>query len=251
MDTPSFKLAAYIQGDPKANKLALVMPGLLDTKDYPHMRSHTDYLAARGYYALSFDPPGTWESGGTTARYSITNCLKAVDELIQLHGNKPTLLAGHSLGGFIAALAAARNPHVQSIIAIMSPSSFVRQEDGEDKAAGWPLPKWQELGVRPAERDVPNDPAGKRKFNLPYSFVEDSLQYNSLAGLAKLTVPKLFIAGEHDPQIRPQMVQAAYDIAAKPKEMRLLNSDHNYRRRQTLIEEANNMIGAFLDKNHL
>jgi len=57
--TRSFKLAAYIQGKPTADGLAIVLPGKLDTKDYAHMQSHVDFLAERGYLALSFDPPGT------------------------------------------------------------------------------------------------------------------------------------------------------------------------------------------------
>ena len=62
--TESFQLATYSQGDSESKKLALVLPGKLDTKDYSHMKSHVKYLAIMGYFALSFDPPGTWESKG-------------------------------------------------------------------------------------------------------------------------------------------------------------------------------------------
>ena len=97
--TKNFKLAIYSGGNEDANKIALVLPGRLDTKDYVHMTSHVDFLAERGYYALSFDMPGTWESPGNIAEYTTTNYIKAVNELVDYLGNKPTLLLGHSRGG--------------------------------------------------------------------------------------------------------------------------------------------------------
>src|SRR3989344_5911947 len=105
LKTKNFEVAVYIKGDPASAKLAIVTPGRLDTKDYLHNTSLVDYLANRGFYALSFDPPGTWESPGSIDLYTTTNYLKVVDELIEHFGNKPTLLAGHSRGGTVAMLA--------------------------------------------------------------------------------------------------------------------------------------------------
>src|SRR3972149_11567035 len=118
--TKNFELAVYEKGNEGAAKIALVLPGRLDTKDYVHMRSHVDFLAANGFFALSFDPPGTWESPGGIELYTTTNCLVAVDELIAYFGNKPTLLAGHSRGGTVAMLAGTKNPHVDRFISIFS-----------------------------------------------------------------------------------------------------------------------------------
>lgn len=100
--TKTFELAVCAKGDPRSSKLALVLPGRLDTKSYIHNTRLVDYLASRGYFALSFDPPGTWESPGDITLYTTTNYLKAVDELIEYFGGKPTLLAGHSRGGTIS-----------------------------------------------------------------------------------------------------------------------------------------------------
>src|SRR3989344_7326448 len=107
--TSSFELAEYQQGDTNSSKLALVLPGKLDTKDYPHMRSHVDFLAGKGYLAVSFDPPGTWESPGDISLYTMTNYLRSVNELIEHFGNKPTFVMGHSLDGALAMEASFRN----------------------------------------------------------------------------------------------------------------------------------------------
>ena len=96
LKTKNFELAVYEKGDFNSPKLAIAIPGRLDTKDYIHNTSLVDYLASRGYFALSFDPPGTWESPGDMSLYTTTNLIKSVNDLIEFFGNKPTLLAGHS-----------------------------------------------------------------------------------------------------------------------------------------------------------
>ena len=96
--TKSFELAVSTFGDPHAERLALLLPGRLESKDYAHLQSHAAYLAGRDYYAVAFDPPGSWDSPGGIQAYTVTNYLQAVRELIEYYGNKPTLLLGHSLG---------------------------------------------------------------------------------------------------------------------------------------------------------
>src|SRR3990167_9150866 len=115
--TNSFTLATYQKGNPDSKKLALVLPGKLDTKDYAHMRSHVDFLANLGFFALSFDPPGTWESPGDISLYTTTNYLKAIDELIKHFGNKPTFIMGHSRGASISMMGASRNSKIMAYAA--------------------------------------------------------------------------------------------------------------------------------------
>ena len=88
IQTDSFEIAVYSKGDINSKKFALVLPGKLDTKDYFHMKSHVDYLAHLGFFALSFDPPGTWDSPGDIRLYTMTNYLKAIHELIAYFGNR-------------------------------------------------------------------------------------------------------------------------------------------------------------------
>lgn len=124
IQTKNYKLAVYLRGDVNSQKLALVLPGQLDTKDYPHMRSHVEYLSKRGYLALSFDPASTWESPGDYRLYTMTNYLKQINELVEYHGNKPTFVIGHSRGGSMAMLAGINNPHITCFASIMSYCSF-------------------------------------------------------------------------------------------------------------------------------
>jgi pimeloyl-ACP methyl ester carboxylesterase len=241
--TKSFNLSVYQKGNKDAKRIALVLPGKLDTKDYPHMLSHVDYLADRGYLALSFDPAGTWESDGDISLYSMTNYLRAINELIEYFGNKPTFVIGHSRGGSMALLAGTTNKHITHFGAIMSWYSF----DPKVKGSKQDL-EWKESGFKESKRDLPNDPTKFRSFSQPYSFQEDQEQYDMLADLEVSNKPKLFILGDADETVKPEVVKNVYLKAKDPKMLYELKSGHNYRLSVELIKEVNNAIGAFLDK---
>mgnify|MGYP001570469319 FL=1 len=231
----------YEKGDPSSPKLAIVVPGRLDTKDYVHNTSLVDYLASRGYFALSFDPPGTWESTGDIELYTTTNYLKAVDELIEHFENKPTLLAGHSRGGTIAMLAAPQNQFVTHFIPILSYYG----------APSAPEPDKIENGALVLYRDLPpgtKKSENRKRFDLPLGYFEDGQQYDALKGLKICNKPKLFFYGTQDVMNDPEDVKVAYEHSADPKMIHSLNCEHDYRLHPEIVQEVNQVVGRFLDK---
>ncbi len=237
IETPSFKLATYSKGDENASKLALVLPGRLDTKDYVHMTSHVDFLAKRGYYALAFDPPSSWESPGDIKNYSTTNYLKAVNELID-QINKPTLLLGHSRGGAVSMLAS-RNPKVKTLVLAMANYGNTTE----------PAPSEVENGCAVSLRDLPPGDirtAEKKKFLLPLSYFEDSKLYKPAEALAKFKGPKLLICATNDEFIKPEEVQAVYDSLGAPKTFLELNTEHDYRLHADMVDAVNAAIANLL-----
>ncbi|NTU46873.1 alpha/beta hydrolase [Candidatus Roizmanbacteria bacterium] len=240
--TTSFELGIYEKGAENTEKLALVLPGFLDTKDYPHMRELVDMLAASGFHALSFDPPGTWESSGEIALYTMSNYLQAIDELVAYFGNPPTFAVGHSRGGSMAMIAGVRNPHITVFASIMSFYSFDASSPGPHTNSAW-----KETGFRESKRDIPGSPDFKQ-FRLPYSHYLDSLQYNVLEDLKSCTKPKLFVYGSRDTTVNPEIVQTAYEAAASPKELHSIESDHDYRHDTESIREVNNIVTSFANR---
>jgi len=234
VQTKSFELAVYEQGDPTALKLAVVLPGRLDTKDYAHMHSHVNFLAGKGYLALSFDPPGTWESPGDISLYTPQNYLKAIDEVVEKYGNRPTVLVGHSRGGSMAMLAGINNTYVTHFVAIMSHYG--------------PSEKPQESSdIHISYRNVPpgtERTKEKKQFNLPMNYFDDSTPYT---GLETCTKPKLFFLGKKDDQVLPEDVRESYELAAEPKMIHVIDSEHDYRLHPEAVEEVNRTIGEFLD----
>jgi pimeloyl-ACP methyl ester carboxylesterase len=146
-------------------------------------------LAKLGFHALAFDPPGSWESPGTIESYTVTNYLNAVNEMIEHYGNKPTILIGHSLGGSVAMLAAANNPHITAYVALMSLVSEPRATED---------PEWKAGGKVTFYRDLPpgdHHTDEQKQYDLPYTFFEDSLAHDAKAALQTCHKPKLFILG--------------------------------------------------------
>ena len=233
INTPSFELAIYKKGDENAEKLLLCLPGRLDTKDYAHMQSHVDFFASKGYLAISFDPPGTWESSEDISLYTTQNYLKAVYELIELYGNRPTVTLGHSRGGTMAMMAGINNPYVTHFVAVMSHYG--------------PSEKPNESGdVRVSYRDLPpgnEETEEKKQFDLPMSYFDDLTPY---AGLESCTKSKLFFLGKHDDLVLPEDVRETYELAAEPKQLYELDSDHDYRYHPEVIREVERVTEEFL-----
>ncbi len=235
IQTKSFKLAVYHQGSLDASRLALLLPGRLDTKDYPHMRSHVDFLASKGYLAVSFDPPGTWESPGDISLYTMTNYLAAINELIEHFGSKSTVLIGHSRGGTMAMLAGCRNKYVTHIVNIFG------------KAHTHAIPEAMKPGDSEEDgRDLPGDPTQFKIYKLPYEFFADATKYDTYAEVVTCTKPKLFISGLHDTFAPPETMSEMYNISVEPKKLVTLDCDHDYRLRPEMIERVNDTISQFL-----
>lgn len=238
--TNSFEIAVYEKGNKNSPKLALVIPGRLDTKDYVHMTSLVDHLASKGYFAVTFDPPGTWESPGGIDLYSTTNTLKAIDELIEYYGNRPTLLVGHSRGGCNAMLSCCSNQYATGFIAIMSNS-------GQSKVDH----PGQNDTVHMSYRDMPPGTARtaeQKEFPLPVSYFDDNAKYDAKEGLENCQKPKLFFYGAQDALVSEKAVRETYELSAEPKMIHELDTEHDYRLHPDIIAEVNNVIDEFLSK---
>jgi pimeloyl-ACP methyl ester carboxylesterase len=236
--TKSFDLAIYAKGDVDSPKLALILPGRLDTKDYIHMRDLVDFLGAKGYYALSFDPPGTWDSPGGTVLYSTSNYIKSVNELISFYGSKPTVLLGHSRGAAVAILAGSLNPSVTSIVAVAA-------------SYGQPTPPSQDIiqsGFLLEQRDLP--PGGhrteeKKQFHLPAEYFNDAVQYSAAETLRRCKKPKLIFYCDDDEFTKPERVKEVYEEVPEPKMLHELRSTHDYRLYPEAMEEVRRVVSEF------
>lgn len=230
-----------MRGNENADKIALLLPGRLDTKDYINFDSHLQYLEEKGFLAVSFDPPGTWESPGGIELYTTTNYIKAVNELIEYFNNRPTLLFGHSRGGTVAILLAQENPNVIGVIAAMpnlgAPIS--------------PNPESIKNGYKVSYRDIPpgsHKTKQQKEFHLPVAYFNDGEKYNPATTIKNLKKPKMILFGDKDDLFDPEIVEKKCREFPEPKIIKKLNSAHSYRRYPKIIIEVNELIGQFIDK---
>lgn len=231
------KIAAVIhRPNIDTNKLAILCPGYLDTKDYMHLVALADSLANHGYTAIRFDPTGTWESEGDTSEYLTSQYLKDINSVLEYmikEGDyKNVLLGGHSRGGQVSILYAARDPRISEVLGIMPSSGGVEGQQRE---------KWEKFGVRISYRDIPSSDEQK-EFRVPFIHVLDRDQFDALADTKKIKVPVVLIAGELDISVPWQKVKKLFDNANEPKKFILAKGiDHEYRHKLADIEKINVM----------
>ena len=239
--TKSFEIAVNSSGDKNSSKVAILLPGRLDTKDYANFDSHLDYLAHLGFYAVALDPPGTWDSPGGIELFTTTNYLAAVNELIEYLGNKPTLLFGHSRGGAVANIIGTTNPAVVCIITAMASFGAPTPPDHETIKAG----------VYLDHRDFPpgteKNPRQKI-FAVPLSYFTDGGKYNDAEVLKSCLKPKLVFYGANDEFSSPKRVKKIFATLPDPKELHWLKCTHDYRYFPQIINEVNQATKIFLEQ---
>ena len=54
--------AAVHYPETKTERLAILCPGYVDSKDYKHLVGLAEALSKQGYTVVRFEPTGTWES---------------------------------------------------------------------------------------------------------------------------------------------------------------------------------------------
>ncbi|NMC51768.1 alpha/beta hydrolase [Candidatus Kuenenbacteria bacterium] len=236
--TKSFELAILSRGDCSAPKLAILIPGRLDTKDYINFVSHAEYLTGNGFLAVAFDPPGVWGSPGGIELYTTTNYIKAINELIEYFGDKPTLLLGHSRGA-AAAILASSNINVIGVVSVMANFGAPTVPSGEAQGKGFEITR----------RDLPpgGTPTKERKeFTLPIAYWDDGKKYNTIETLKKCIKPKLIVCGTTDQFTTPDEVKNLYKMIPEPKMIKEINCNHDYRYYLGAIQEVEEALGQFL-----
>lgn len=233
------KLAAAIHyPETPTDRLAILCPGYLDSKDYQHLVSLAEILCQQGYTVVRFDPTGTWVSDGNIADYTHTQYLKdiksVVEYMLQQAHYQHVLLGGHSRGGQMALLYAARDPRISLVLGIMPSFGPVTGHQREE---------WEKTGISVSRQDLPDNPSEKREFRVPFSHVQDRDRYDVISDVKNIDVPIILIAGERDEQVLPADVKEIYDNANEPKKFIVIpDIGHDYRHHADQIKAVNKII---------
>jgi dienelactone hydrolase len=240
---PSSKgnLAAVIYySKKKTGKLAILCSGYLDSKDYSHLTGLAETLSKEGYTVVRFDSTGVWESDGNISDYTTTQYLEDIknvlEYMLQQANYEHILIGGHSRGGQVAILYAARDPRISLVLAVM-PSSKLTTKIGKR------YKDWQKTGISTSYRDLPDNREQKRVFHVPYSHAVDKDKYDVVKDVKKVKVPIIFIAGELDDQCPQELVKEIFNSANEPKKLALISGiGHNYRFNDDEIKLVNKNI---------
>ena len=216
-------------------KLALLLPGYLDSPDYLHLKTFDKRLSELGYTVERLDPCHLWETGDVN-NYTITNFIKQIRERVESYKDqKPeeVILIGHSMGGFTSIIAGSRIEEVTKIVALCPPPDRY----GSEK-------EWKGTGFRHSERDLPDDPTKFRSFDVPYSFAKDGLQYSAKDEVKKINKPLMIFIALDDEVVPPELTEQIVANANNPYVVRQPNMEHDFRHSQ----EECNIVMAGIEK---
>ncbi|MCK4829604.1 alpha/beta fold hydrolase, partial [bacterium] len=166
--------------------LAFVMHGLGGFKEHLHVQAMADAFKEKGYTVIRFDTTNTiGESDGDYSDATTTNYYQDLEDVIswaksQKWYQEPFCLAAHSLGGICTALYAENYPKKIKALAPISTvvSGELSLEVKPEEKAEWKKTGWQ---IKESKSK-----SGVMK-KLSWSYMEDSLKYNLLEKVDKLT----------------------------------------------------------------
>src|SRR3989344_7641091 len=239
---PSTKgnLAAAIHyPENKTDKLAILCPGYLDSKDYRQLVGLAEVLREQGYTVVRFEPTGTWESEGDISDYTTSQYLEDIKSVLEYMlnqtGYKQILLGGHSRGGAVSILYAAMDSRISIVLGIMPSSGWTMNEARREEL--------KKAGVSISIRDLPNDQNKTREFPVPYSHAEDRDCYNVLNDVKRVKARVVLIAGALDDIVLPEDVKEIFNNANGPKKFAVIpNIGHDYRFNDEEIKVVNKKV---------
>lgn len=219
-------------------KLALLLPGFLDSPDYLHLKTFEKRLIELGYTVERLDACNLWTTGNTS-NYSITNYLKQIEERILFYKNKSPeeiILIGHSLGGLVSIIAGNKFNSVTKIVSLCAPADISNLSK-----------KWHGNNPKHSERDMPDNIQSTKSFEIPHTFVEDGLQYSAIKEVKKLHKPIMIFIALGDTSVLPQETEKIIANANNPYTVRKNNMEHNFRFSQNDCEIVMKEIENFLN----
>lgn len=219
-------------------KLALLLPGYLDSPDYLHMLTFEKGLKEMGYVVERLDPCNLWKYGDVE-NYTITNFIKQIKERIDFYKDQnpeEIVLIGHSNGAFTSLVAGARIPEVTKIIALCPPPN----KDGSEH-------KWVN-GVRVSKRDLPDNPNEFREFAIPDTHIKDAIQYSAVEDVKKIHKPIMIFIALDDTVVKPEWTEEIVSNANNPYVVRQPDMGHDFRFSQKECDIVFSEIKKFLEK---
>ncbi|HEX5430682.1 MAG TPA: YqiA/YcfP family alpha/beta fold hydrolase [Bryobacteraceae bacterium] len=167
---------------------------------------------------------------GNFSGLTITGQLKVIERAV---ADRPAILMGSSLGGYLAALFASRSTAIWKLILMAPAFEFPRR--WRERYSPEEMERWQQLGYTEVFH------YGYREERaLGYQLVVDSLQYEDDPDFGQ---PALIFHGIHDETV-PVEISKAYAARHDDVTLRLLDSGHELTDR---VEEMWTQTAAYLD----
>ena len=235
-------IAPRVQAARDAETLAVLVPGFLDSASWAGTRSLAGDLHRSGRTAVSFDPRGTFSTPGAVDQVRPSIQIRdAISAIGMVRPHARTVFIGHSLGASIAVFAAAEDPRVTDVVAIMPPRCFVWPHDFDPARNTW----------RRVRRLVVATPGStvQWQFKVPPAVVVDAVGHDLPARLRTMPAHQriLFIAGRDDTVIPVSAVERLFgECSSRDKSIAVLPVGHDYRDHPDQLRQVNDAVLTWL-----
>jgi uncharacterized protein len=218
-------IAVVIEKSDPQKGLVFIMHGLGGFKEQDEIKTLAETFKEKGFTVVRFDTTNTFgESDGKYEDATLTGYYNDLEDVIDWAKKRnwyqhPFALVGSSLGGISTILYAERHPKDIFALAPISPvvsgklSMETQKKYHAESFANWEKSGWRET------KSISKPGVIKR---LPFSAVEDWLQYDTIPNAKNLTMPVLIIVGEDDTSTPPEVVKILYDAVPGPKKMEVI-----------------------------
>ena len=196
----------FHEGSANCRDLLIIGHGVTGNKDRPFVVALADAVSASGINVIRFSFAGNGDSDGQFRDCTIS---KEVDDLqavlsVVEEKNYRAIYAGHSMGGAVGVLTAAKDSRIKFLISLagmVSTEKFYDTEFGEETP---------DTGCMWEEPDCPLSSAFKNDLKGIHSTAPQA---------ARITVPWLLIHGTADDVVLIDDSQEAYSLASEPKKL--------------------------------
>jgi pimeloyl-ACP methyl ester carboxylesterase len=226
--------------------LAFVIHGLGGYREQPHVEAMVRAFLDKEVAVVRFDAINSFgESDGCYQDATVTGYYQDFQQVIkwasiQSWYRMPFFIAGHSLGGMCAVLYAEQNASSVCGLIPISPvvsgrlSLDAHREKNQNELEMWESTGW--LETQSAD--------GKRIKRLPWSHMQNRLQYDLLQEASRINMPTLIIVGSADVTTPPDHAKILFDSILSKKTFQIIEdaphtfrSDFHLQRLEKIISE--------------
>ena len=199
-------------GSKNSRNLVVIGHGVTGNKDRPFIVALAEALACSGIPALRFSFSGNGASSGRFVDSTISKEIEDLGAMLDALKGFTIGYAGHSMGGAVGVLLAARDERVELLISLagmVHTKAFAQREFGN---------------VKPGEGFMWDEPA----YPLSQAYMDDLTKLNSVVDSASLIhAPWLLIHGTADDVVPNQDSRDIFARANQPKQLiELEDSNH-------------------------
>lgn len=224
----------------------IILHGFTGYKEEKHIEELAKELSRRGFVIIRFDASGSGESQGTMKDdYRMTHYLSDIDVVYEYLCNHPRVdekrigIWGHSMGAMLAIIWGSKHPEIKAICSVSPPVQM-----GTTDWLGQFLETWKKTGWFTKVSS-----SGHGVSRVPWAFMEDAGNYNTLDYVGDLRSPLLIMLGLAEDTVPPEHTREIFRNAHEPKELvEVEGMNHDYKKDPKYIHLVNSNVVPFFEK---